>query len=182
MTAPTDRFCHTPVTACEYPLLDSPEVPMTVPEPSMIRGPLIAEISSSRSPLRRFRDERFPWGPARSATALPGGSPARQHSRGWRTAPECPWSSRLMAVGQPGRAGRPGAMEGEGAMTSAGEKAGASRQLAPAGGGAAACAADDVVAARDSSLLLVLQWSRHSRRCSGSPQPKQAGTRSVRKA
>ena len=30
---------------------------MTVPEPSMIRGPLIAEIASSRSSLRRFRDE-----------------------------------------------------------------------------------------------------------------------------
>jgi hypothetical protein len=142
-------FCHTPVTACEYPALDSPEVPMTVPEPSMIRGPLIAEIASSRSPLRRFRDERFPWGPARSATALPGGSSAHRHSRGWRTAPECPWSSRLMAVGQPGRVGRPGAMEGEGAVAPAGERAGASRQLAPAGGGAAACAAGIVVPAEE---------------------------------
>ena len=54
-----------------------------------------------------------------------------------------------MAVGQPGRAGRPGAMEGEGAAIPAGERAGASRRLAPAGGGAAACAAGNVVPAKE---------------------------------
>ncbi len=112
---------------------DSPEAPMTVEEPSMIRGTLAAEIASSRSPVRLFLDEWFPWG-------------LRSVRRRYREAHQfiwlreagiphlnCLWSSPRSRVRQPGRAGRPGAVEGEGAVTAAGEGAGASPQLAPAG-------------------------------------------------
>jgi hypothetical protein len=124
---------------------DNPEAPVTGLGSSMVDGPCTAKLASGRSPSWGLLDEQFAVGLrgvqryGRTAHQLIGVS--KTASLHWEILVDLRGDRGVFQ----GLAELLGAVGSHGGPTLAGEGAGASRQLTPAGGGAAACAAEDVV-------------------------------------